>query len=343
MRNLIAVLTCLALASGTLRAQAPVLVQPGEPWAQKMFNGVKDHDFGTVPRGAQLKHRFKIKNIYSVPMQITDIQVSCNCLSFSPKTPWTLQPNEEGFLDINMDARRFTGPKNIIMRITVGPQFVSTATIQVTANARADVVFNPGQIDFENTPQGEEKVRMIDVEYAGNMDWRILEVVKNADAPFTVEPQELYRENGRLFNRTNKVGYRLTVKLKASAPAGPFRQELMLKTNDPTSPVLNVVVEGNIQAALRVAPSLVKLPGVHANKLSTSKVVVSGNRPFRIVGVDGGGNDVTVELPAEARTSHLLTLKCRPERPGDFHRQLILRTDLDGAAATVTVDAAVQP
>jgi hypothetical protein len=341
MRNSVLALACLALAAPAGLAQTTT-----GPWAQKFFYGVTSHDFSTVPRGAQLKHRFKMKNLYSVPMQITNIRSSCGCLTFKPSTE-LLQPKEEGYIDINMDARRFTGPKMITLHVTFGPQYVSTAVFTVTANARADVVFNPGQVDFGVISQGQPVTQTIDVEYAGDMDWRIVEVVKNADAPFTVSARETYRvpgEKGLIRRTIGKVGYQIAVTLKADAAPGPFRQELLLKTNDPNSPVLTVAVEGNVQAALRVDPGVVNLGPVPRNNVKTMRVVVSGTRPFRIVGIEGAGSAITADLPAAKTTSHVLTLRCRPDQAGEWHKQLTIRTDLDeGATATIAVDANVQP
>ena len=84
-------------------------------------------------------------NIWKVPLQITDIRVSCSCTSFKESTR-TLQPNESGTVSVNMDATRFSGSKKTQIFITVGPEYVSTATLTLHANARLDVVFNPGEI-----------------------------------------------------------------------------------------------------------------------------------------------------------------------------------------------------
>ncbi len=46
----------------------------------------------------------------------------------------------------SMDSKRFVGPKSVTVRVTVGPQFVSTAELRVTANCRADIVCNPARL-----------------------------------------------------------------------------------------------------------------------------------------------------------------------------------------------------
>src|SRR4051812_10009479 len=125
------------LLSGFLAA--PAFAQQGA-WANKLFSNETSHDFGVVPRGAQLKHSFKLTNIYKVPLDVASIRVSCGCVS-AKESAKTIAPGETGYIHVNMDGTRFTGQKTVTIYITVGPQFISTASLVVSANARTDVVF----------------------------------------------------------------------------------------------------------------------------------------------------------------------------------------------------------
>ncbi|HZU38570.1 MAG TPA: hypothetical protein VFA18_21775, partial [Gemmataceae bacterium] len=64
MRNLF--LTLIVVAVGATAA-------PAQGWAEKMFKDGLSHDFGSVPHGAQLSHRFVLTNIYAVRMEITSV------------------------------------------------------------------------------------------------------------------------------------------------------------------------------------------------------------------------------------------------------------------------------
>ncbi len=87
-----------------------------------------------------------------------------------------MQPNETGFVTVKMDATRFSGSKKTQIFLTVGPEYISTATITLHANARLDVVFNPGEIDFGLVHRGQTPTRVIDVEYAGSLPWAVSEI-----------------------------------------------------------------------------------------------------------------------------------------------------------------------
>lgn len=132
------------LALVMLAVEAVAAPVPPDKWAEKMFSKTATtHDFGTVPRGAQLHYQFTITNIYAVPLQVISTRTSCGCVTVTPPTG-AIAPRESAAIDVMMDTRKFAGPKTVSIFVTVGPQFISTATLQVTANCRTDVVFNPG-------------------------------------------------------------------------------------------------------------------------------------------------------------------------------------------------------
>ena len=77
--------------------------QNNQNWAEKMFPDGVAHDFGVVPHGAQLFHRFNITNIYAVRMEITSITPGCGCITATAGKR-VLEPNEKTTLDVGMDA-----------------------------------------------------------------------------------------------------------------------------------------------------------------------------------------------------------------------------------------------
>jgi hypothetical protein len=339
-RNAVLAAGTLVVLAGFVSAQ---FAEPEEPWANKLFKskGSISHDFGSVARGAQLKHTFKMQNIWKVPIQITDIRVSCGCVTFTPDKKLLL-PNEEGDFNINMDARRFAGAKTVTVFVTLGPEYISTAALRVSAVARQDVVFNPGTVNFGIVRKGETPKEVLDVEYSGTLDWRITGVSKNAEAPFKLEVAELYRERPSRF-RAGRVGYRFDVTLKPDASPGSFKEEIVLKTDDPGSPTLTAVIEGTIQASLTVAPAKIRNDDLKVGKAKTYNVIVSGSRAFRIVSVEGAGDGITVQRPDSAATRHILPIQIQPANAGDLRRQLTIRTDLDGETVSVSVEGKASP
>ncbi len=315
-------------------AEAPVSAQSA--WAEKMFKDGLSHDFGSVPRGAQLSHRFTITNIYAVRMEIVSIVPGCGCVTANP-VKRVLEPRESTTIDVTMDARRFTGLKTVGITVTVGPDFISSAQLRISANSRADIVFNPGQVSFGTVTRGQAASQVIDVEYAGVLDWQVTEASAK-DLPVEVSLNELYRRPGQ-------VGYRVRVTLKPDAPIGNLKGDLFLKTNDPGSPLLPVLIEGVVQSNLTVAPAALSLGTVKIGETLTRRVVVRGNKPFRVLGVEGLGEDIQLDPSPSATPApvQVVSFKCVFRKAGDFKVEARIKTDLQDAPVVVTIEGSAAP
>jgi hypothetical protein len=343
----------MVLAVIVLPLAAAVSPAQGPSWANKLFTfkgGTENlvHNFGTVPHGTILYHKFLMYNPWAIPIEITDLRVDCGCVT--PKvSKATLQPRETAYLEAVMDTarRKKTGPTTITINVTISgssssppTRHIDTAAVQVSANIRQDVVFNPGQINFGIVSPGQTPTQAVDVEYAGVLDWRISEVIKN-DAAIDAVAEEWYRRPGRSGYR--EAGYRIKVTLKADAAPGPLRSELQLKTNDPASPVVPLLVEATIQAPLTVIPNPLDLGSPRIGETITKRVIVRGDKAFRITGVKGSEKDIAVDLPPSAAEVQTLTLKWQAKNAGPVQQELQIQTDLQSAPLLLIVKANVLP
>ena len=335
MRTAVLVVGALALTVGTARAQ------DGRPWADKLFleTGCETtHDFKSVAHGAKLFHKFTYKNIYKVPLDVVVTRVSCGCLTAASSTK-TVPPNETGTIDVTMNARQFTGARTVHVFVQFShPQYFSTAELKVLAFSRTDVVFNPGHVHFGVVPQGQPAKKEIEVDYAGTLDWRVTEVTTNGLPVEVLSEKKTQQQRGQ-------VGYKLTVTLRPEAPAGPLKGEMFLRTNDPSGPLVPLVVEANVQAALSVAPDRLRFSPLKAGEEKSLSVVVRGAKEFRVLGVEGQGEGVTVAAPSpnSSSPSHRLTVKVRRDAAGDFRRTLHVKTSAQSAPVAVTVEGSAAP
>jgi hypothetical protein len=319
----------LALSLAIATAQAPA-----QGWAEKMFKELS-HDFGTQPRGTQMRYDFTVTNIYAVRMEITEIKSGCGCVTATVKKR-VLEPRETTVLEVRMDGRRFAGAKTVGVRVSVGPEFISSAELRISANCRSDVVLNPGEANFGSVTRGQAATQTIDVEYAGKLAWQVSEVVAK-DVPYTVAIKELYR---RQAGANQQVGYRLTVTLKPDAPLGMNKHEVYLKTNDPASPTVAVLLESNVQTAVTVSPPALNLGPVKGGTALIRRVVVKGNRPFHILAVEGVGSGIELGAPLATTDApvQFVTFRCQFANPGKFARELKIKTTLQDAPVSVTID-----
>lgn len=301
------------------------------PWANKFF--IKDnppavivHDFGTVPHGTLLTHRFTFTNIYDVPMQIIDVRKSCTCLDADPPQK-VLQPHESAEIVLTMNAAKFNGPNAQTFYVTFGPQYVSTAVIRVQANSRADVQLTPGYVNFGVVPQGTKSAQSVTVRYTGTKrDWKITDVVK-PNGPFDVD---IVHGKGSDFQ--------INVGLKANAPAGTILEPITLKTNDPTASLLQFNVAAVVQAPITVAPEKIKFDNAKLGVEQTKKVILRSTKAFKVEALADSGDGLSVETFPASAPVQIVTVKFKPVALGTWKRELKIKTDLGEAPLTVDVE-----
>ncbi len=303
-----------------------------------MFKDGLTKDFGVVPHGAQLFHRFPITNIYAVPMQIVELRTSCGCVTATPSKR-VLEPRETVTIDVSMDTRRFTGAKTATIRVAVGPQFASSADLQISATSRQDTSFEPGEVNFKQVVLGDKVFQKVRVEYNGQLEWQIKEVIVPRGLPIDVQVTETHRKAG-------KVGYVLDVTLRSDAPLGLWKDMIQLRTNRAEAILVPLLIQANVVPGLTLsAPNGLNLGSVKTDEPYRCQIVVQANKPFRILEVGGLDNVISLEIPASEKSQRvqLLKFRCLFDKPGKFKRELKIKTDAQEAPASVTIEATVEP
>lgn len=315
-------------------------------WAAKFFTNGLTHNFGNVAHGSVLTHKFNITNIYEVPFSVMDAKVSCGCVT--PKKPTTVIPPRGTFeLEIEMDTRRLNAGirKEVNIFVTMmsvaqkpgDKTYSSMATLSVSSTPQANISCNPDRVNFGAVALGQTTTGSITVSHRTNRNWT-LDVAK-ADLPFDVTIQRAQPVRGFA------MIYQVNVTLKKNAPAGEFKHELQLQTNDPATPVLPIVVEGKVQAPLTATPNSISFGNVRVNEAVSRTVIVRGSgKPFKITAVDGGGDGVGVKFGADAKVTQLVTIEYLPKSPIAMKKVLTIKTDMGAElTAQVTIDGSAVP
>ncbi len=318
---------CPLVAVVALVASSPSPVQAAN-WAEKMFDSL-EHDFGVVARGADVRHRFKITNIYKETVHIASVTTTCGCSAATP-TKRTLASRETAEIEVVMDTRRFIRRKDSNLIVTFDAPFYAEVRIPITAYIRTDVVLEPGSVDFGTVDVGASAQRTVVVKYAGRPDWKIREV-RTGSEQLEAAVQEVRREDGR-------VDYELHVTLHAENKPGTLRRQITLVTDDEGSPYIPVLVHAQIAADITVTPEVVSLGLLKPGETKSFNVVLKGRRPFLITGVESAtdkGMAFQVRLPKSARPVHVLPLTVTaPSSPGTLSEEFSV--NIEGRAEPVT-------
>jgi hypothetical protein len=302
-------------------------------WADTIFSK-KNHDFGSVPRGADVRCEFIVQNHYGIPVGIAGLKRTCGCTEVKlddsvvlneqvseSSVRKVLQPGQKATIRITLGTRKFIKEKSSEITVFFDQPKYAAVRLTVKSYIRQDVVLNPGAIQFGTVSRGEAKSKSLDIEYAGQVDWRIVGLTVGS-LNLDVRQDELYRKAGR-------VGYKLTVALKPSMPIGVVHDVVLIRTNDPAIPEVPVIVEGQLLPDLIVTPSNFNLGSVKPSELIRKNVLLRSKKPFRIVEVAGTDSQFHAEFVDREQTFHTVTFSFMgSDSMGDVVRRFVIKTDL---------------
>jgi hypothetical protein len=296
-------------------------------WADSLFPE-RAHDFGTVARGAKVKYDFVLTNRLGEPITILSLRASCGCTSGKASRS-SVGPGESALIEAFMDTRNFLGVKSTKLYVTLVTAGGREAEVGlgVTSNILADIVLNPGAIDFGTVMKGQVPSQVLTIDRINAPAWRFERMI-SASRVLTAQLVETRRDSKGV------VSYTMTVGLKSDAPAGAVRDEIRLLTNDRETPSIPIMVTAFVRGDLTAAPSVLTLGQVDSWAGKQGRFIIRASRPFAITAIEGSGDGFSLEEPDRSRKAmHILTAAYKPEEGttrGDLRRVFRVHTDLPG-------------
>jgi hypothetical protein len=288
-------------------------------WAEAMFDELSV-DFGSVPRGTTLTHRFRLVNNSNGVVIITGVRVSCGCTAASTLKD-ALRPGEETAIVAQMDTSRFSGVRAVTVYVQFDHPAWEEVSLRVQANSREDIRITPDVLAFGRTRRGASPSTAVTVTFSGNARSQVVEVLSDTNY-VQAAAKEMERQDG-------EVNYRLTATLRPDTPAGTWYTDVWLKTNNATVPRVRVPLTVEIEPALTVSPAVAAFGSVKSGAEAERKVIVRGARPFKITEVRGTDAGLVVrDTTTESKPVHVLTVTLKAGEPGDLNRALGVITDL---------------
>lgn len=345
----------LTLIFGVI-ATAPALAQD---WGEKMFDHT-EVKFGTVARLADTTFKLKVRNLYTKPIQITNLGVSCGCISWVDQAPITLASKEVRELTLRLDTVRFTGDRNVRATVSLyepAHGYSDSVTIPVTARIRTDVEVRPSYVGYGTIDLGKSYTQKIGITYNGGRDnWKITSA-KVGNPHLTAQVVETSRVGG-------SASYEAHVVIDGNAPAGVLRDQLVLTTDEPVGGTISIPIEARVEADIVITD--VQFGMVNPGQAKSMNVVVRGKKPFKIaevshvtrevrlkpadegvVGTTAATAPALASLPDEAfqfkrpenvAVVHMVPLTfTAPSEPGLFEEEFVLK--VDGRAQPITFRA----
>jgi dipeptidase len=304
-------------------------------WATAMFDKTA-HDFGVVPRGAKLEHRFLLRNANNKDVQVQSVSSGCGC-TVARMDRQHLKKGEKAEILVTLDTRGSVGRRNAAVKVLFAQPSAVEVPLHLLAFVRTDVSIQPGAAQFGVIDEGTSTEQHLTLSHVGGKDWCV-ERIECANPHVMAHASETRRT-------ASAVDYNVSVKLKGDAPPGYLRDQLVLVTNDtdPKASWIPISVEVLVTPPLNASPLWMGV--AEPGEPVTRNLVVKGKTPFHILSIRSSDGRFKCKLPTEAKSCHVVPVtflaKSSPVSTTRIASKIRIETDLSGAQpieASVSID-----
>jgi hypothetical protein len=292
-----------------------------QKWARDMFE-VTQHDFEVVPRGAKAEYEFKFTNKYKENVHVASVRTSCKCTI--PRIEKNeLKTYEEGSIIAEFRTSDFVGARSAVITVVFDRPFYAELQLIVKGNIRSDILPEPGEIQFGEVALGSEKITDVKISYMGTANWEIRDVLSKNEhlAVKLSQPKTV----------NNKIEYIMNVRLKDSAPAGEFTDEIVLVTNEAQSNRVTLPVRSNVIPPLYVEG--VQLGTLRVGETKSERLLVKSKMPFRIEKIECNDARFAFAPSNDEKLVHLITFEFKADDMiGSFREKITVYTNLKESA-----------
>ena len=322
----IALAALLVLSGGArLSAQFP---SGSNSWALRMFTEAgteMTRNFGDLALHSEAEQRFKFRNIYKEDVVILSAQSSCSCTNVTvPKK--VIKSGEVGEIVARVDTsgKVHVGKRKATVTVHFSQPYPAEVQMQVMSHIRADVVFDPGVVEFGSVGQGVPVTKTVYLQYNGQLtNWQLVGMKKNSPA---------IRAEAKVVSRNgNRKTYKVDVQLLPTAEPGYISDLLRFTSNEAGSSGIFVPVHGQVISALSVKPTYLQFGEIHPSESATRNLVVRGSTPFQIVSVQSDDPRMEFKTAKQESTVHVIPVTltaAADETPGEFRRSIRVKTTI---------------
>ncbi len=248
-----------------------------QSWAENMFR-IKSHDFGNVPLLSDTHYSFVFHNTSKQDIHIASVSSSCSCTDASAPVT-TIRSGEKGEIIAKINTSgQHTKKKGATITVQFDKPSTAFVQLEVSVYIRPDIVLNPGAVDFGAIREGQEVVKKVQLQYAGDPNWRLVRIDRANKNPYIharAEPQD-NQGNSR------EITYNILITLSEKAPAGGIQEILRFITNDKNSVAIELPVNGMIMDPLVAKPSPFQFGSIAPGETVTKYLVLRASQPFRV-------------------------------------------------------------
>jgi hypothetical protein len=200
-----------------------------------------EHDFGDIHQGVKLSHDFTVKNAGNSDLIIREINPSCGCTAAVLEDP-VIPPGKQTAIRVTFDTTGFAGNKSKTVRIYSNDPARSSEVLRIKANIVPEIVTEPSRLEVFNVKKGE----LVEVSF----------IVKSTTDE-AVSFKEVVSKSNHITVASETTGngeILVTASVSPDIPTGKLRSRIVVRTNNPRVPVINVPVLIDVVRDIMIEP-----------------------------------------------------------------------------------------
>jgi hypothetical protein len=320
-----AVFFATALATHASEAPAPAQAQAA---AAIVFDEL-EHDFGKVGADQTVKHTFKFKNTGDTTLVIGDIKTTCGCTG-TLLSQREIAPGSDGSLEVSFHSGGSGGQRRKSIFVSSNDPQKPSVKLDIAANVVVPVEVRPRTV-YWVAEKNKKSMQAVELLYDPELKLRILGLELSSPA---------FSASYRPINKKDELGYTIDLSCNGSLPIGNFQEKLVILTDNPEHPKLEVALRGKVAGPVKVIPDAVALGVVKADQLPvrTVRVYSTSKSDFAITAVESSNPMLSYELNREDGSNRYeINVKLTQLPPtGAFSEKLTIKTN-DPSDAVIIV------
>lgn len=288
--------------------------------APKLVCDAPEFDFGTQDNAQTVEHTFVLRNAGDLTLEIANARPGCGC-TVASISQRSVPPGGESRITTRLSLAGRNGAQHKTITVESNDPTQPQYTLVLKGVAGAAITVQPPQLIQGQALAGTQPTSQVEITSMGT-PFQVSSVEANSDQ-FTARVETI---------QTGLV-YRLYVAPVAPLAAGQLNASIIIRTDHPQRPVIEVPVAYVAMGQMVVAPREIVFSAPSQDAVSRSLLVRSGNgAPFQLTAVEPPRPDVGVSIESLGGNGYRVTLT-----------NLVANAELSGTIVKIRSDIAGAP
>jgi hypothetical protein len=287
-------------------------------------------DFGQTDQQQLLHRDLFIENGGDQPLVIFKIESSCGCTGVILADS-IIAPGARARVDVSFSTRDYQGPQEKYLQIQTNDPAERIVKIAVKADVIPLIEISSDRVRFDSVRRGqtpEQKVRL-----AAKVGFGLaVKKIEGGEEWFTTSVQTDKADGKEVCN--------VLLKLKPTAPAGPFRKIVSVHCAGAIPRVIDLAVGGQVVSYFETdGDARVNFPITEKGITSGAaiRITCDGSKSYRLASVESTLEFITGEIVPDGPNAYRLKLTLLPTAPAGAYRGLVKINTTDPAQPVINV------